>query len=96
MTSPSASATWLLPTRVTVDTVTALFHERSSRPAAIQSFDLSQVEELDSAGVALLHWFRARQRALGLVPAAIIGDASERYLALCQAHRLAEPQTPSQ
>lgn len=96
MTSSATSATWVLPTHVTVDTVTALFRERSARPAAIQSFDLSQVEELDSAGVALLHWFRARQRALGLVPAAIAGDASERYFALCQAHRLVEPQTPSQ
>ncbi len=82
------SGTWVLPGRVTLDTVAALFLERAGQAGAIQAFDLSRVQELDSAGVALLHWFRAQQRRLGLVPAPVRGDAAERYHALCQAHRV--------
>lgn len=79
---------WQLPERLTLDTVGALFQERSEQAGAIRGFDLSQVREIDSAGVALMHWFRAQQRELGLVPAPITGKAAERYQALCQAHRV--------
>lgn len=77
-----------MPADLTLDTVAALFVERAGKPGAVRSFDLSQVQELDSAGVALLHWFRAQQRTLGLVPAPVRGDAAKRYNALCQAHRV--------
>lgn len=80
--------TWVLPARLTLDTVAALFLARAGQPGAIRTFDLSQVQDMDSAGVALLHWFRAQQRALGLVPAPVRGDAAARYQALCQAHRV--------
>lgn len=83
---------WQLPERLTLDTVGALFRERGSQPGAIRGFDLSAVAQIDSAGVALLHWFRARQRELGLLPATIHGDAAQRYLALCQAHRIDEAE----
>ena len=79
---------WVLPERLTLDTVATLFLERGGQPGAIRAFDLSQVQDMDSAGVALLHWFRAQQRTLGLVPAPVHGDAAERYQALCQAHRV--------
>ena len=77
-----------MPAHLTLDTVAALFLERARQPGAVRSFDLSQVQDMDSAGVALLHWFRAQQRTLGLVPAPVRGDAAERYHALCQAHRV--------
>lgn len=79
---------WKMPERLTIDTVGALFKERAEQPGAIRGFDLSQVQEIDTAGVALMHWFRDQQRALGLVPAPIRGLPSERYRALCQAHRI--------
>lgn len=85
---------WHLPERLTLDTVSALFRERGEQPGAIRGFDLSAVQEIDSAGVALLHWFHARQRELGLLPAPIQGDAAQRYAALCQAHRVDEAQSP--
>lgn len=79
---------WTLPERLTIDTVGALFRARAEQPGAIRGFDLSQVREIDTAGVALMHWFRDQQQALGLVPATISGISSERYRALCQAHRI--------
>ena len=86
--SDTSPGIWQLPERLTIDTVGMLFQERAEQPGAIRGFDLSQVQEIDSAGVALMHWFRAQQRALGLVPAPIIGSVAERYQALCQAHRI--------
>ncbi len=79
---------WVLPERVTLATVGTLFRECVAQPAAIRGFDLSQVREMDSAGVALLHWLRGRQSALGLVPAPVRGEGVARYRALCRAHRL--------
>ncbi len=78
---------WALPERVALDTVAALFRERAGQAASVRAFDLSRVRVLDSAGVALLHWMRLRQVALGLEPAPVRGDGG-RYLRLCQAHRL--------
>ncbi|MCX7557583.1 hypothetical protein OS187_12285 [Xanthomonadaceae bacterium JHOS43] len=69
-------------------TVAALFRACSAQPATIRAIDLSQVREIDSAGVALLHWLRRRQDALGMLPAPVQGDVAWRYRALCRAHRL--------
>ena len=85
---------WTLPHRVTLDTVATLYRARCEQPAAIRCFDLNQVQEIDSAGVAMLHWFRSRQRQLGLTPAPIEGAAAERYRALCAAHRVEEVELP--
>lgn len=84
----TATGHWMLPEQVTLATVAALFRERAAQAAGIRVFDLSNVREMDSAGVALLHWLRARQRALGLVPALVQGAGAARYRALCRAHRL--------
>lgn len=86
-----AADAWVLPERLTLDTVAALFRECAAQPASIRAFDLSQVRQMDSAGVALLHWLRARQRELGLVSAPVRGDIGQRYQALCRAHRLEDP-----
>ena len=91
-----SAAAWVLPERVTLDTVAGLFHECVAQPASIRAFDLSNVRELDSAGVALLHWLRARQAELGLVPAPLHGDDHGRYRALCRSHRLEDPAGGSQ
>lgn len=85
------AAVWVLPERMTLDTVGALFCEYAAQPASVRAFDMTQVRELDSAGVALLHWLRARQAELGLVPAPVHGDTGGRYQALCRAHRLEDP-----
>lgn len=86
--SERSQGIWQLPERLTLDTVGALFQARAAQPGAVRGFDLSQVREIDSAGVALMHWFRARQRELGLVPAPISGSVAQRYEALCEAHRI--------
>jgi ABC-type transporter Mla MlaB component len=88
----AAEGRWSLPERVTLDTVAALYRARCEQPAAIRCFDLNQVQEIDSAGVAMLHWFRSRQRQLGLTPAPIEGAVAERYQALCRAHRVEEDE----
>lgn len=88
MTDVAANGDWVLPEQVTLATVAALFRQCAEQPAAIRAFDLSHVQDIDSAGVALLHWVRARQSALGLVPAAVRGEGATRYRALCRAHRL--------
>lgn len=86
----STNGDWVLPEQVTLATVSALFGECAAQPAAIRGFDLSQVREMDSAGVALLHWLRGRQSALGVTPAPVRGDGASRYRALCRAHRLGD------
>lgn len=88
--SEAAQGVWVLPERLTLDTVAALFRQGAAQPGAIRAFDLSQVGEIDSAGVALLHWLRERQHAIGLSPAPVLGDAAARYAALCAAHRVAD------
>lgn len=77
-----------LPERLTLDTVAAIHARWSGREAEVGELDLSAVHELDSAGVALLQWLRARQHALGLAPSPVRADANGRYLALCRAHRV--------
>ena len=86
----AVSGDWVLPERVTLATVGALFRQCAAQPAAIRGFDLSRVREIDSGGVALLHWLRGRQSALGLVPAPVHGEGAARYRALCRAHRLVD------
>jgi ABC-type transporter Mla MlaB component len=88
MSALDGTGTWALPEQVTLPTVAALFRACAAQPAAIRAVDLSQVRQIDSAGVALLHWLRDRQRALGLVPAPVRGEGAARYRALCRAHRL--------
>lgn len=91
MTAVDAAGTWVLPEQVTLASVAALFREAAAQPAAIRAFDLSRVREIDSAGVALLHWLRGRQAALGVLPASVQGEGAARYRALCRAHRLDDP-----
>lgn len=92
MTEVETNGDWVLPEQVTLATVASLFRQCAEQPAAIRKFDLSRVRDIDSAGVALLHWVRARQSVLGLVPAPVQGEGALRYRALCRAHRLDDSQ----
>lgn len=87
MARPADARAWRLPERLTLDTVGRLFAAHAAAPEAISAFDLSAVQQIDSAGVALIHWVRRRQIALGLAPAPVRGDPG-RYAELCRAHRL--------
>ncbi len=91
MTIAGTNGDWVLPEQVTLATVGVLFRQCAAQPAAIRGFDLSRVREIDSAGVALLHWLRGRQSSLGLLPAPVRGEGAARYRALCRAHRLDDP-----
>lgn len=77
-----------LPERLALDTVGALHARWLGKEADVGALDLGAVRQIDSAGVALLHWLRERQRSLGCVPSEIRADAAGRYRALCRAHRL--------
>ncbi len=77
-----------LPERLVLDTVGALHARWIGHEPQIGALDLRDVREIDSAGVALLHWLRERQRVLGAEPSPLRPDAGGRYLALCRAHRL--------
>ncbi|HMN34650.1 MAG TPA: hypothetical protein PKE36_04465 [Chiayiivirga sp.] len=84
----NAAAPWPLPERLTLETVGGIHAQWLGKETAIGDLDLSGVNEIDSAGVALLHWLRGRQRALGRAPSQVREDAAGRYRALCRAHRL--------
>ena len=77
-----------LPERLALDTVGALHARWLGKEADVGALDLGAVRQIDSAGVALLHGLRERQRALGCVPSEIRADAAGRYRALCRAHRM--------
>ncbi|MEB2316389.1 MAG: hypothetical protein OZ919_09980 [Xanthomonadaceae bacterium] len=84
----NAAAPWPLPERLTLETVGGIHAQWLGKETAIGDLDLSGVNEIDSAGVALLHWLRGRQRTLGRAPSRVREDAAGRYRALCRAHRL--------
>ena len=52
MTDVATNGDWVLPEQVTLATVAALFRQCAEQPAAIRAFDLSHVQDIDSAGVA--------------------------------------------
>ena len=79
---------WRLPERLTLDAVGDIYARWLGEEAAIGDLDLAGVSQIDSAGVALLHWLRERQRRLGRAPSRVCEDAAGRYRALCRAHRL--------
>lgn len=57
------------------------------RLAQIDGVDLSGVNDIDSAGVALLRALQRARQARGLAPATLRA-VPERYRALCLAHRI--------
>lgn len=86
----SGEGVWRMPADVTLDSVPGLHALCAGRLSEIRCIDLSGVQRIDSAGVALLHWLQTRQAALGHAPARIEGDPG-RYGELCRAHRLDVP-----
>ena len=76
-----------LPGVVDAAAATALYRAWRPRIAQIESFDLSDVRSIDSAGVALLRAMQTQRRSLGL-PAATLVAVPARYRVLCLAHRL--------
>ncbi len=72
--------------RLGLEEVGVLLAEAARHGASLTRIDLGALEDIDSAGVASLHLLqreaRTQGRALGLAP------VSERYRAICVAHRL--------
>lgn len=90
MTSSLAEGVWRLPAEVSLDNVAGLYAFCAPRTGQIRCLDLSGVQRIDSAGVALLYWLQTCQAAHGQPPARVEGDPG-RYGELCCAHRLAPP-----
>lgn len=72
--------------RLGVQEAGMLLAEAARHGAALSRIDIGALDDIDSAGVASLHLLqreaRAAGRELGLAP------VSERYSAICVAHRL--------
>ena len=67
MTDVATNGDWVLPEQVTLATVAALFRQCAEQPAAIRAFDLSHVQDIDSAGVRS-RAIERRLRAVETIP----------------------------
>lgn len=75
-----------LPPRLDADAAARLYRDWSARAAALSRLDFSAVQELDSAGVALVQALRDAARAGGREIE--LHAVPPRYAQLCQAHRI--------
>lgn len=86
--STADSGTLTLAGPLTVDRLAAVWREAMARGSALRHVDLERVEDIDSAGVALLQALHAeaarRQASLTL------SGLPARYDALCRAHRIGQ------
>lgn len=72
--------------RLGVDEAAVLLAEAARHGAALGRIDLGTLDEIDSAGVASLHLLQGQARAAGRDLA--LHPVSDRYRAICAAHRL--------
>jgi ABC-type transporter Mla MlaB component len=78
-----ADTTLRLPAQVDAASAARIYREWTTRVAQLQQIDFSQVQQIDSPGVALVLALRARRGSdltLHAVPA--------RFVQLCRAHRV--------
>jgi len=72
---------------VTVEYLAPIWHEAQRRLGQVQRIDLAAVEQIDSAGVALVEALRdAIRNRSGKEPS--LTGLPPRYHALCRAHRI--------
>jgi ABC-type transporter Mla MlaB component len=72
--------------RLGADETVALLAEAARHGAALERIALAALDDIDSAGVASLHLLQREARAAGR--ALSLEPVSQRYRAICSAHRL--------
>lgn len=80
------AGTLALGGRLGVNEAGALLAEAARRGASLERIDLGALDDIDSAGVASLHLLQRQARAAGRSLA--LQPVSDRYRAICAAHRL--------